>query len=98
MSGTFRWEGVIIVTGNAVAVKVQGSDEKEIAGAILINETGPYSNTSPPAVDVQGAVRVIFSRAALANAAVSVRAQTLVGMYSTLPYELIQNYWRIVTP
>ena len=98
LNGPFRWEGLIIVTGNVIRLKVEGNDDKQITGAILINETGPSSYTTPPAVDIQGTVTVLFSRAALSNAAVSLGAQSLVGMYVTLPYEIIQNYWRIVSP
>jgi hypothetical protein len=98
LNGPFRWEGLIIVTGNIIRFKVEGNDDKQITGALLINETGPSSYTTPPAVEIQGTVTMLFSRAALSNAAVSLGAQSLAGIYTSLPYEIVQNYWRVVNP
>jgi hypothetical protein len=98
LEGPFRWEGLVIVTGSAISFKVESSEDKQITGAILVNGTDASSYTNRPTVDIQGAIKVLFSRAALSNAAVPVRAESFTGMYNALPYELSQNYWKILTP
>jgi hypothetical protein len=98
LSGPYRWDGLIIVTGNNIALKVIGGDTKEIYGALMINEAGAYSESKPPSLDIQGTVRLLFSRFALENISPLVPMETMAGLYASLPFSITQNYWRIATP
>ena len=98
LEGAFRWEGLIIVTGSNITLKVLDAGTKEIIGGAIINEIGTYSESSPAALDVHGPIKILFSRSALQNAATVVPASALTGAYTVLPSEVIQKYWRLVTP
>ncbi|MPZ77450.1 MAG: hypothetical protein GEU77_13100 [Deltaproteobacteria bacterium] len=98
LDGAFRWEGLIIITGSNISLKVLEAGGKEIFGAVIVNETGTYSESSPPSLDLQGAIKVLFSRSALENAATLASANALAGVHGSLPFEIIQNYWRLITP
>jgi hypothetical protein len=97
VNGSFHWEGLIIVTGNNVGFKTNGVDSKEIYGSLMINETAsPGSETA--ILDLQGSVRVIFSRPALSQVVNLIPASTLKSAYSSLPTTISQDYWRTATP
>ena len=38
-NSAFRWEGLIIVTGTGVGFRVVEEENKEVYGAVMINET-----------------------------------------------------------
>ena len=97
LGGTFRWEGLVLVTGTDVSFKTTGSDTKELLGAALINETG-IPATGRKILDIQGAVRMRFSRQALNRASTLVPATTANIAYASLPSVISQDYWRTVTP
>src|SRR5690606_16532048 len=40
LAEAFRWEGLVIVTGNDVGLKTMGSGTKDVLGASIVNETG----------------------------------------------------------
>ena len=97
VSGSFHWEGLIIVTGNNIGFKITGLDAKEIYGSLIINETGtPGSETA--LLDLQGSIRVLFSRPALSRVVSLIPSSTLQSAYSSLPRMVSQEYWRTVTP
>jgi hypothetical protein len=96
-SGSFRWEGLILVTGRNVSFKVTGAESKEIYGAMMINETGT-PGTETAILDIQGSVRVLFSRPALSQAVSLIPSSILQPAYSSLPSTVSQEYWRTVTP
>lgn len=98
LEGGFRWEGLIIITGSTASVKVSNAGAKEIFGGMIINETGPYSETNPSTLDLRGAVKIFFSRAALQAAATVVPASVLTHAYTSLPSEIVQSHWRLITP
>jgi len=98
LSGAYRWDGLILLSGNNVALKVVGEELKEIYGSLMINDTGTYSDSNPPSIDIQGSIRALFSRTALANVGPLVPTESMSRLYSVLPFNVIQNYWRIVTP
>jgi hypothetical protein len=81
-----------------VSLKVLDSGAKEIIGGVIINEAGTYSETNPSTLDVNGAIKILFSRAALKTAATVVPASALTGAYTSLPSEVVQSYWRLITP
>jgi hypothetical protein len=97
LNGGFHWDGLVIVSGQEVGLKVLGSGSKEVMGATLINETGaPGSATA--IVDIQGNLRLLFSRQALRRASVLIPSVALSQAYTALPSYVLQDYWRTVTP
>jgi len=97
LNGGFHWEGLVIVSGQEVGLKVLGSSSKEVLGATLINETGaPGSGTA--IFDVQGNLRLLFSRQALRRASVLIPSAALSQTYTALPSYVLQDYWRTITP
>jgi Tfp pilus assembly protein PilX len=97
VSGSLRWEGLILVTGDNVGFKVAGADNKEVYGSLMVNETGT-PGTATAILDIQGSVKVLFSRPALARVVTLVPSSTLAATYSALPSMISQEYWRTVTP
>jgi hypothetical protein len=97
-SGSFRWEGWVIVSGSDVGVRVAGADHKEIIGGLIIAESGNATGSGPAMLDIQGSLHVNFSRQAFALAAPLVPAAILDTSYSALPFLLRQDYWRSLTP
>ena len=97
LNGNFYWEGLIIVSGGTVGLRASGLGEKDIVGAILINETGsPASGKA--IVDLQDQFRLRFSRSALARAAGLISETLLAQTFSVAPFVITQNYWRTVNP
>jgi hypothetical protein len=96
LSGQFRWEGLIVVSGGDVGFHVADASNKEIFGALVIHESG--NGTGTALLDLQGTLRVRFSRQALDLAAALVPAATLAASYGSLPFTLKRDYWRLVSP
>lgn len=97
LAGSCRWEGLIIITGGEVGLRVAGPSEKETIGGVILNETGsPTSNKA--ILDIQGNIRLRFSRKTLARSAGFVSSATLEQTAPVLPFVISQNYWRTVTP
>jgi hypothetical protein len=96
-SGSFRWEGLILVTGRNVSFKAMGAESKEIYGAMMIQETGT-PGTETAILDIQGSVRVLFSRPALSQAVSLIPSGILQPAYTSLPSTISQEYWRTITP
>jgi len=97
VSGSLQWEGLIVVTGSNVSFKVTGGESQEIYGSLMVNETGT-PGTGTAILDIQGSVRVLFSRPALNRVASLIPSSTLNATYSSLPSMISQEYWRTVTP
>jgi hypothetical protein len=96
LSGAIRWEGLILVTGNDVSLRSLGSGTKDLLGAVLLNETGNPVATRK-ILDIQGAVRILFSRQTLLRSSSLISAESLNSAYQSLPSVISQNYWRVVT-
>jgi Tfp pilus assembly protein PilX len=94
----FRWEGLIIVTGTGVGFRVVEEENKEIYGAVMINETGSVAATTPTILALQGAIKVFYSRSALDRVISLVPSATLENIYASLPSTITQDYWRSVNP
>jgi hypothetical protein len=97
-SGVFHWEGLIIVTGNDVGFRISGEESKEIIGAVMINETGAAAGAGDALLDIQGSVRILYSRFTLRIAASLMPTTTLANTYARLPFYVKQDYWRSMTP
>lgn len=98
VSGAFRWEGLIIVTGDNVGFRVAGSENKEVYGSIVVNENNPVPESGRLTLELQGSLKVLYSRAALAGSAELIPGSFLDGLYIFLPATITQDYWRAVTP
>jgi hypothetical protein len=98
LTGVFRWEGLIIVSGDDVGFRAVDPAVKEILGALIIHESGNGTGSGPALLDVQGSLRVRYSRHALNLAARLLPVATLVSSYASLPYLLKQDYRRSVIP
>ena len=96
VTGSLRWEGLIIVTGADVSFKVTGSSAKDVLGGLIVNETG--SPTSKAILDIQGNLRLLFSRQALGQTAQLIAPAGLAAIYAHLPMMVRQDYWRAITP
>ena len=70
LTGTFNWEGPIIVTGGYVGVGFSGSGTQNILGALVSNETATNEASGFYEGLVQGSASVKYSRAALDKALV----------------------------
>jgi hypothetical protein len=97
-SGAFRWEGLIIITGTDVGFRVVGNENKEVYGALMINEVSPIAVTKPAILEIHGAIKALYSRSALARVAELLPPATLEYAYSSLPSMITQDYWRSVNP
>jgi hypothetical protein len=98
ISGTFTWEGLVIVTGRDIGVSVSGAASKEIVGALLVNETGSVLGNGPAMAAVQGNIRLLYSRLALGLAATLIPNATMQSSYAALPFMIKQDYWRSIAP
>jgi len=99
LTGEFRWEGLIIVSGGDVGFRVADApNNKEILGALIIHESGNATGSGPALLNIQGSLRARFSRQALNLAAPLVPATTLTASYAVLPFMLKQDYWRSISP
>lgn len=97
LNGTFRWDGLIIVTGSEVSLKAGASSNTNIFGAILLNETGdPALGTAT--LDIQGSFRSLLSSSALTRAAGLIPPSDLSALYARLTPSIRQDYWRSVSP
>lgn len=96
VSGSLRWEGLIIIAGSEVSFKVTGTGSKEILGAVIVDEIA--ASTSKAILDIQGNLRLLFSRQALAQSATLILPANLDSIYNHLPMTVGQDYWRSVTP
>jgi hypothetical protein len=97
-NGSFRWEGLIIITGTDVGFRVVGEENKEVYGALMINETGPTTGSTQATLALEGAIKVLYSRPALNRVVDLLPAPTLENIYAALPFKITQDYWRSVNP
>jgi Tfp pilus assembly protein PilX len=98
VNGVFRWEGLIIVTGTGVGFRVVGEENKEVYGALMINETDSVASTTPTILALHGAIKMFYSRSALDRVVSLLPSQTLENVYASLPATITQDYWRSVNP
>src|SRR5215510_12178042 len=97
-SGAFRWEGLIILTGTGVGFRVVGEENKEVYGAVMINETSSVVATTPTILAIQGAIKVFYSRSTLDRVTSLMPSATLESVFASLPSAITQDYWRSINP
>lgn len=93
LSGSFRWEGLVIVTGMDVSFRTAGSGSKQLLGAVLVNESG-IPGAERKILDIEGAIRIGFSRSALARVVQFIPTSAFASVYGALPALITQDYWR----
>jgi hypothetical protein len=98
ISGNFHWDGLIVVSGADVGFRVVDAGTKEIMGALVVHESGNGTGSGPALIDLQGSVRLRYSRPALSQVASLVPASTLAASYAFLSYTLHQDYRRSLHP
>jgi hypothetical protein len=98
ISGNFRWDGLIVVSGADVGFRTEDAATKEVNGALVVHESGNGTGSGPALIDLQGALRIRYSRGALSQVAPLIPASTLTAGYASLPYTLQQDYRRSVHP
>lgn len=98
LNSAFRWEGLLIVTGADVGFRATGAENKEVYGALIINETGPGLAAIPPILTLEGAIRLLYSRSAFSRVVGLLPSSTLAETYDSLPFAVTQDYWRSVNP
>lgn len=97
VSGTLRWQGLVLITGNDISLKTTTTGNIDLLGAVVLNEAGVPTD-GRKILDVEGPIRALFSRQGLSRALSLLPATELNGFYSSLPSTVSQDYWRVVTP
>lgn len=59
VTGNFRWEGLIIITGQYVGLRYGGGGNQTAYGGVVVNETA--SNNSEVEVDASGNAKILYS-------------------------------------
>jgi Tfp pilus assembly protein PilX len=64
ITGNFRWNGPIIITGNNVGIRYQGGGNQEVYGTTIVNE---QNNNEAPNLEgeVSGNAKILYSNQAL---------------------------------
>ena len=65
VTGNFRWEGVILVTGQYAGLRYGGGGNQTVYGGVIVNET--VNANSEVEVDAQGNAKILYSCEALNN-------------------------------
>ncbi|MBI4588029.1 MAG: hypothetical protein HY725_04280, partial [Candidatus Rokubacteria bacterium] len=66
IAGNFRWEGLILITGQYTGLRYGGGGNQKVYGGVVVNETAAI-NTQVE-VDASGNAQVYYSCQALSNA------------------------------
>jgi hypothetical protein len=97
LTGTARWEGLILVSGADISLKTIGTGNKDLLGGVVVNETA-IPGSGRAILDFQGTVRLLFSRTALSQVLPLLPAAVRENAHQWLPATVAQDYWRAVTP
>jgi hypothetical protein len=65
ITGNFRWNGPIIVTGTHAGIRFKGGGNQEVYGAVIVNVTSPTSQNLLEG-DAAGNPKILYSSQALA--------------------------------
>jgi Tfp pilus assembly protein PilX len=65
ISGGFRWNGPIIVTGNNVGIRYRGGGSQSVYGVVIVNELNADGGTNLEG-DIRGNASLLYSSEALA--------------------------------
>jgi hypothetical protein len=64
ISGNFTWNGPIILTGRAVAIRFRGAGHRSVYGGVIVNESDDGATTNLEG-DPTGTISILYSREAL---------------------------------
>jgi Tfp pilus assembly protein PilX len=64
ITGNFRWNGPIIITGNNVGIRYQGGGNQEVYGTTIVNEQN-YNEAPNLEGEVSGNAKILYSYQAL---------------------------------
>jgi Tfp pilus assembly protein PilX len=81
VSGSFNWNGPVIVTGTGVKIRYHGGGNQAIYGAVIVNELYNDGSTNLEA-DISGNAKIYYSTQALTNAMSGVGNRKLMSLYS----------------
>jgi Tfp pilus assembly protein PilX len=95
--GNFKYEGLIIVTGDKVGFGMIGGGQQDVYGSILINETNTDGSSYKELV-LQGNAAIKRSQSALAYAKQLIPATGISTIISTFPASVQQVSWVEVKP
>ncbi len=93
-SGAFHYEGLIINSGNDVGVRIRGGGDKEIYGAVMINE---LNHDAQLELEATGAVTFRASSSALAMASQLFSWQAWQTLLPVAPIGVQERSWREVS-
>ena len=81
LTGDFRWNGPVILSGRNVGIRYYGGGNRDIYGAVVVNET---RSDGPPNLeaDMSGTATLSYSTQALANAMTAVGNRRLMTLYN----------------
>ena len=65
LTGNFRWEGLILITGQYVGLRHGGGGNQTVYGSIVVNETADLN--AQVEVDATGNAKLLYSCQALDN-------------------------------
>ncbi len=94
---SFKYEGLIIVTGNEVGFGMLGSGQQEVYGSIMINETSSDGSTYKE-LYLEGNAAIKRSQSALAYAKQLIPISGVSTIISTFPASVQQVSWVEVKP
>lgn len=98
IQGSFRWEGLILVSGNRVGFRTEEGAIAEIFGSVLINETSEDLLRETETLKLQGQIGLRYSSAALKKIVTLISEAAVESLYSFLPTAITQIYWRSISP
>ena len=81
ITGTFKWKGPIIVTGNNVKLRYHGGGNQEIYGSTIVNEVIPNGANNLEA-DISGNAKMYYSSQALALVMNGLGGRRTMSLYS----------------
>jgi len=81
ITGTFNWNGPVIVTGTGVKIRYHGGGDQSIYGAVIVNELYNDGSTNVEA-DIAGNAKIYYSTQAITNAMNGVGGRKLMSLYS----------------
>jgi len=94
--GNFKYEGLIIVTGNKVGFGMKGGGQQDVYGSVMVNETD-FDGATRNELYVIGNASVKRSQSALAMAKTLISTSTMSSIMGGLSSSALQVSWSEVS-